>query len=269
MGKWLIRLWAVLLAAVVLMVTGCPPKAAEEPSTDSTSNVAQPPVTPSTAEAPAPKPPVPIKVPETLQTLEAAPMSIPETKLTETERARMLVLVGDALPEGEVVTVDGEKKMVAELLGKKGTVVFFWGVGGSEIAEKMAIQALVDLEGDAYAAYGDQGLAVISITPNAPPEDAKEGGGTVENVSATIVSRLEMSKRVKELLSNVKVSYPVLLDPGGAYFAKVAKATLPRVYVLDAAGKIAWFDVGFSEITREDLKRTLQFMFSSSQSAKQ
>ena len=268
MGKWLMRFRAVLLAVVVLAVTGCQPKETETPSTDIPSTDSKPPVR-DDAETVVTKEPIPIEMSETLKTLEAAPTTIPQVQLPQALKDTCLVAVGDTLPTGEVLTIDGEKKAVADLLGKKGTVVFFWGVGGSEIAEKMAVQALADLDGGAPAAYGGQGLGVISITPNAPPEEAKEERGAVDNVSATIVSRMEMSKRVKELLGTLKISYPILLDPGGTYFAKVATAKLPRVYVLDAAGKIAWFDVGFSESSREDLKRTLEFMFGGTEPAKE
>ncbi len=266
MGKWLMRLWAVLLAAVVLLVTGCPPKAAQESPTSKPPAAAKPPVEDETAAA-VNKKPIPIQMSETLKTLDATPATIPQVQLPQAFKDACVVDVGDTLPEGEVLTIDGEKKHVAGLLGKKGTVVFFWGVGGSETADQLAVQSLADLEGDAHAPYADQGLAVIAITPNAPPEDAKKGSGTVENVSANIVSRLEMSKQVKRLLGAVKINYPILLDPEGVYFAKVAKAKLPRIYVLDAAGKIVWFDVGFSETSREHLKRTLEFMFGSSEPA--
>ncbi|MHB8902440.1 MAG: redoxin domain-containing protein [Thermoguttaceae bacterium] len=263
MGKSLMRLRATVLAVAALILAGCPARQEAEPAPPA------PPAAPQTSapEEPAPKQPIPIEMAETLKTLEAAPTAIPQVQLPQSLKETCLVTVGDPLPDGEVLTLEGEKKAVADLLGTKGTVVFFWGVGGSENAEKIAVQALADLEGDAIAAYGDQGLAVVAISPNAPAEEPKDGRGTVDHVSANIGSRLEMSKRVKQLLGTMKISYPVMLDPGGTYFAKVATARLPRVYVLDAAGKIAWFDVGFSETSREDLKRTLEFMFGGSEPA--
>ena len=245
MGKWLMRLGAMVLAVVVLIVTGCPPKEAEKPSNDVPQIDLMPPVAQGPAEATAPKEPTPIDVPETLKTLQPPPTSLPETKLTETEREKCLVAVGDPLPEGEVTTVDGEKKVVADLLGEKSTVVFFWGAGSSEIAAMTAAQALADLQADAQAAYGDQGLAVIAITPK------------------------DASDKVKELLGTIDVGYPVLLDPEGAYFAKVAKQGLPRIYVLDSTGKIAWFDVEFSEVSRQTLKLALKVMLGNPQSAEQ
>lgn len=235
MGKWLMRLGAMVLAVLVLIVTGCPPQEAKESSQGNVPKKLQPPATVSQVEEPEEKEPIPIDVSETL-TPEAA--SIPGVKLPEADEATCLIKVGDVLPEGELTTVDGEKKAIGEMLGKGGSVIFFWTAGSSEIAEKTVALALADLQGDAQAVHGDKGLAVLAINPKDPPE------------------------KVKQILGSVDVSYPVLVDAGGSYFAKIATENLPRIYVLDATGKVVWFDVEFSEVSREALKQTLQVMLS-------
>lgn len=235
MGKWLMRLGAMVLAVLVLIVTGCPPQEEKQPSQGNVPKKLQPPAAVSQVEEPEDKEPIPIDVSATL-TSEVA--SIPGVKLPDTDAATCLVKVGDVLPEGELTTVDGEKKAIADMLGKGGSVVFFWAAGNSEIAEKTAALALADLQGDAQAVHGDKGLAVLAVNPKDPPE------------------------KVKEILGSVEVSYPVLVDASGSYFAKVATEKLPRVYVLDATGKVVWFDVEFSEVSREALKQTLQVMLS-------
>ena len=234
MGKWLMRLGAAGLAVAVLIMTGCPPKEAADAPEKKVTEYPTPPVPSEKMEPPVEKEPIPIPVSETMA---PAPKAIPETNFPETLRETNLVSVGDAFPVGEVPTVDGQKQNLTDLLGKKGTVVFFWTAGSSEIAQLTAAQALGDLQGDAQEPYGNQGLAVIALNPKDP------------------------AQKVKDLLAKVQVAYPVLMDEGGACFAKVAKSELPRVYVLDGAGKILWFDVEFSEVSREDLKKTLQFMF--------
>ncbi|NLS96061.1 MAG: TlpA family protein disulfide reductase [Planctomycetaceae bacterium] len=245
MGKWLMRMGAMVLAAVVLTVTGCPPKSEEKPPAGAIPDSLQPPSPARPSPEPVEKEPTPIDVSETLEKLEPKTESIPETKLTKAQRDTCLVWVGDALPAGEVAKLDGEKVSLADLLGKKGSVVIFWSAGSSEIAEKLAAQALADLQGDAQAAFGDKGLAVIAINPKDPVD------------------------KVKEVLGTAKVDYPVLLDDGGSLFAKVASEGLPRVYVLDEAGKIAWLDIEFSEVTRETLKRTLPVVLGDSKAGKE
>jgi peroxiredoxin len=235
MGKWLMRLAAMVLAVLVLIVTGCPPQEDNQASQGNVPKKLQPPVTVSQLEEPEEKEPIPIDVSETL-TPESA--SIPGVRLPEADEATCLIKVGDSLPDGELTTVDGDKKPIADILGKGGSVVFFWTAGSSDIAEKTAALSLADLQGDALAVYGDKGLAVVAINPKDPPE------------------------KNKEILGEAKVSYPMLVDVGGSYFAKVATERLPRIYVLDANGKVVWFDVEFSEVSREALKQTLQVMLS-------
>ena len=236
MGKWLMRLGAMVLSGVVLIVTGCPSQQTKESSKGTIPKKLEPPTSISQVEEPVEKEPIPIEVSKTLEQLEPEPKSIPVVKLPETLKETCRVAVGDQLPEGELTTVGGEKKSLAELLGKGATVVFFWTAGSSEIAEKAIALSLADLQGDALAAYGDKGLAVVAINPKDPVQ------------------------KVKEILGSVEVAFPVLTDPEGSYFAKVASERLPRVYVLDGTGKIAWFDVEFSELSREGLKQTLRVM---------
>ena len=234
MGKWLMRLGVVGLAVAVLIMTGCPPKEAADVPEKKVAEHPTPPVPSEKPEPPVEKEPIPIPASETMA---PAPKSIPETKFPKSLQDTNLVAVGDVFPTGEATTVDGQKQALAELLGKKGAVVFFWTAGSSEIAQMTAAQALGDLQGDAQEPYGNQGLAVVALNPEDP------------------------AQKVKDLLAKVQVAYPVLVDDGGACFAKVAKSELPRVYVLDGAGKILWFDTEFSEVSREDLKQTLQYMF--------
>jgi hypothetical protein len=51
---------------------------------------------------------------------------------------------------------------------------------------------------------------------------------------------------------------PVELDPEGEYFAQLGAGRLPRIYVLDATGKIVWMDIEYSQATRRELRQTLQ-----------
>jgi hypothetical protein len=54
-------------------------------------------------------------------------------------------------------------------------------------------------------------------------------------------------------------TFPCLLDQKGAYFAQVAKDTrMPRIFLLDAAGKVLWFDVEYSRFSRRDLNRSIR-----------
>jgi len=54
-------------------------------------------------------------------------------------------------------------------------------------------------------------------------------------------------------LLKIGIKVPCFFDPNSAFFAKVAKSILPRVYLLDASGKIIWFDTEYTQSTRRNL----------------
>ena len=45
--------------------------------------------------------------------------------------------------------------------------------------------------------------------------------------------------------------------PTAPPWPKSARTPLPRIYVLDAQRRIAWFDIEYSEATRRELQQTL------------
>jgi len=54
-----------------------------------------------------------------------------------------------------------------------------------------------------------------------------------------------------------RTSFAQLLDTSGSALAQVGSVALPRLYVLDPAGQIVWFDIEYSESTRRELSQTL------------
>ena len=162
---------------------------------------------------------------ESPKTPEPPPKStMPKTKLTEKGAAAILVKVGDAMPNAALQGSDGRPVELHSLLGKKLSVICSWN--GSQTSGLQAIQEL-----GKYAAvpYAENGVAVIGINVGDTPQVAKE----------------------KAALA--KAEFPILLDGESSYFKKVAAETLPRVYLLDADGKVLWFDIGYSRSMRRDL----------------
>lgn len=153
-----------------------------------------------------------------------APLTIPAVELTEKDAADCLVKVGDAMPNAALVDLQGKPVELRSLYGKKLSVVCFWN--GEQTAGLQAIQEL-----DKYVAepYAGKGVAVIGINVGDAAPVAKE----------------------KAALAEAK--FTMLLDPESAYFKKVAAATLPRVYLLAADGKVLWFDIDYSRSMRRDL----------------
>jgi peroxiredoxin len=156
---------------------------------------------------------------------------MPEVKMPAALAQTCLVKVGSAVPQGDLVGLDGKRVGLYSLLGKRLTVVLFWQ------AENMyATQALEYLEPDVVKPFADKGVKAIGINVKDPPDAARKA---VEEAGA---------------------KYANLLDPEGAYFAKVATERIPRVYLLDPAGKVLWYDIEYSTGSRRDLERAIRFV---------
>ena len=65
------------------------------------------------------------------------------------------------------------------------------------------------------------------------------------------------ARAAQRFLKQTKATFPQLLDTNGKALAQVGSVALPRLYVLDPAGKIVWFDIEYSESTRRELAQTL------------
>ena len=65
------------------------------------------------------------------------------------------------------------------------------------------------------------------------------------------------AEKVRAAVKESAPRYPLLLDAGGAYFKRVATEKVLRTYLLDAQGRILWFDTEYSRATRRDLLQAI------------
>ncbi len=221
---------AVVCSLLLVVFAGCPDGSDQVdlgPPDDETNGAADP------ADPPEPEP----KVPEAVEPApEAVPTEIPPVQMTDAERALCLVDVGDSMPDAQLPDLEGVDRSLSSLLGSKATVVLFWTASGSPIAAATAQAVLDDLQVDVVEQYADRGVHVVSINEN------------------------DTSEKVVELRDLSAAEFPMLLDPQGAYFQTVAEERLPRLYVLDADGRILWLDFGYSETTRDTLQSVLRYL---------
>jgi len=229
-NRWWMNL---VMAGLVAALVGCRP--------------AQPPNPPG----PAPEPngeqvppengsengePVPVEVP--LPEELPPPSAVPEVLLTEQLLETCLKKVGDSMPEVELPDLEGDMHSLADLYGEKLTVLFFWTTGDSMFADQAAINKLESLQVDIAEPYTEQGVRVLAINEHDEAEAVRK---LVEQAGAPPKGNFQ--------------------DPEGTFFAELATEKLPRVYLLDAEGKILWFDLGFSEfagVTRDNLKQAIE-----------
>jgi peroxiredoxin len=153
--------------------------------------------------------------------------NVPPVLLASGHAQLCKVNVGDAFPTIALPKVGGGDAKVADLAGKKATVVLFWAPD-----RWMAEGALVDMAIEA-AAFGDKGAGFVGIVEG-PANDKTDG-----------------------LIKSAGTGLTQLADADGAALAQVGELALPRIYVLDSAGKVAWFDIEYSEATRRELRQTL------------
>ena len=154
--------------------------------------------------------------------------TIPEVKLTEPLAETCLVRVGDTMPEAKLPALGGAPTPLRKHYGEKLTILFFW-----TSKNIYATTELQDLTEDVAVPFAEKGVRVIGVNEGDAPE------------------------QVALQLEEAKAKFDNFLDPNGAFFAKVAEEKLPRTYLLDAHGKILWFDIEYSATTRRDLLQAI------------
>jgi peroxiredoxin len=177
--------------------------------------------------AAAPKPKRPVSPPP--------PATIPKVVLSDALRTSCVIKVGDTMPEAELPDPAGKTHALESLYGQKLTVVSIWTNGATPRSHTVARASLHDLMKDIVQPFGKKGVKVIGINIG----DANEA--------------------VQQQVTQAGVSFPILLDPKGDYLAKVAKdKKMPRTYLLDAGGRVLWFDVEYSRSSRQELVQSIR-----------
>ena len=158
--------------------------------------------------------------------------TIPEVLLSSAHAQLCNLSVGESFPDARLSRYEsrnnGSPTDLQTLFGKQATVVLFW-----QPDRWMAQMALADLQRDIADQFDPQQVGVVGI-------GVRQSSGTLGST-----------------LKKAKASFPQLLDPEGKLFASTGSYALPRVYVLNAEGKVVWFDIEYSESTRRELAQTL------------
>ena len=154
--------------------------------------------------------------------------AIPDVVLSSAHAAMCRVHAGDQLPDISLPQWGGSEAALSTLYGKTATVVLFWHPD-----RWMSQSALADVQREVVATELSEGVAVVGIAVGTPPD------------------------KIKSLIESTQARFPQFVDADGKAFAKVGTEMLPRVYVLNSAGNIVWFDIEYSESTRRELKQTL------------
>ncbi len=196
---------------------------------------------PSPKEREAAADPFDMPAEEPRETSEAAPeeppppTTIPEVVLSNELRTTCLLGVGEKMPPAELAGLDGEMHELSGLYGPRLSVVCFWTIGAGRRSQLVAEAVLRDLTKGVVAPFEDQGVRVIAVNVGDPVED------------------------VRRYADQAGAEYLCLLDPDGAYYARIAtERKTPRTFLLDAEGTVLWFDLEYSNTARRDLAQGIR-----------
>ncbi|HPP52001.1 MAG TPA: TlpA disulfide reductase family protein [Thermoguttaceae bacterium] len=164
------------------------------------------------------------------------PPTIPKVAMDQTRRSTFRVWVGDQLPAGQLLDLQGRQVALESLWGEKLTIVVFWNSQSLS-----GLQQLQDLAKDLLPKYQEKGGRAVAV---------HVGGEASE---------------VQKVLPTAASGLPVLVDPNSAYFTRIAQPSakgevelLPRTYVVDAQGKVLWLDIGYTESTLRGVEMSIR-----------
>ncbi|MGD9719692.1 MAG: redoxin domain-containing protein [Pirellulales bacterium] len=161
--------------------------------------------------------------------------AMPKVVFTEQHAKTSLVGVGDTFPKLELSDTAGKAREFGELVGEKLTIVVFWH---SELPT--SLEELADMQARFLREFGAQGVSAVGVNVSGDPQLAGE------------------------LAAQRGAKFPQLCDRDGAALAKVCTEKLPRTYLLDASGKVLWFDTEYSRTTRQQLLSAIRFALKNS-----
>ncbi len=131
--------------------------------------------------------------------------------------------IGNTLPTMTLPALAGAPVRIPESLRGKVVVLHFWAIGCSSCREEMPAMDLL------YGTYRKKGLEVLAV-----------------NVG-------QRKEAVRSFASELKISYPILLDEEKKSAGLYEVTGVPRTYVIDRNGVIRYKIIGGA--TMETLKK--------------
>jgi peroxiredoxin len=215
-----------------LLLAGCgdsvdekpkPPVVDQSKSDGKNGNAKEKKQTPNDPKPPKPKP------------------EIAKVVLTAQEAATSPVKVGDAFPDAKLKDAAGSELTLSQLRGKLATVIVL-GTSQGPRARAKSVQAFKMLAAAAAEMGPDVKCVAISVSGDAA--------------------------MFKQMADELQLPFPLLLDADAALSKQLVNAPpddelgsqLPRVYLLDAQGKLLWFSLDYSDAAQRELLSGVEFL---------
>ncbi len=228
-----------LLAALLILSSGCEeesqqavqergPVAGTDESTTPTPSAAS--ANSQAANDPdAGQPPVIVNSPP--------PAAIVEVKLAERDAATCLIKQGEQFPAAALSNSSGEATELRATFGASASVVLFWSAD-----ESYSVKWLEDL---LFETVGKQpGVNVTAINTSADTQAAEELLATKLNDASLADPQ----------------GFAALHDADKALYSQVSTGPLPRLFLIDADGKVLWFCIDYSNASYDELQSALRFV---------
>jgi peroxiredoxin len=178
-------------------------------------------------EQPAAQPPAASAIP---QPPPPAQVFKPEVILSQYHAQTCVIGVGDLFPSATLPDLDGNPRELTQLYGDRMTIILFWNAKAFYAREQFT-----RIMHECHKRYGALGVRVVAINVGDSPEV------------------------VQELATKHGVTIPCLLDADRKVFAQAATDLLPRTYLLDAGGRVVWFDLEYSRSQRLELHNAVYY----------
>jgi peroxiredoxin len=166
--------------------------------------------------------------------------TIPKVILSDAHAKLCRVKVGDTFPDLRLPAAAGHEQQLARLRGEKLSVIAFW-----TSTKPTTVEELADLAIDVDKRFAKQGVGVVAINLGDDP------------------------KAVAALIKQSGARFPILFDHDGAALKQLGEGKTARTYLIDAGGKILWFDLEYSCTTRRDLQQAIRAALTTPQAERQ
>ncbi|HLC21387.1 MAG TPA: TlpA disulfide reductase family protein [Candidatus Methylomirabilis sp.] len=136
---------------------------------------------------------------------------------------------GHLAPDFALNRLDGKKVRLSDLRGKKVVLINFWATWCPPCRLEMPTMQQI------YSEYGKKGFEVLAV--NIEP-DAKQ--------------------EIREFIKELRLTFPVLLDPDMAVTRKYRLIGLPVSLLIDRQGIIRSKDIGYHDWTDKESRRQVE-----------
>lgn len=152
-----------------------------------------------------------------------------EPALTEQDdtESTTLIRTGDIAPDFTVKMIDGKKITLSELRGKV-VLVTFWATWCPPCREEMS-----HMQEGVIDHFAGKDLVVLPI------------------------SRGETRATVEAFVDKMKYTFPVGLDENKAIYSLYATNYVPRSFVIDCEGRVAYYAVGYDEAVGKEINEAI------------